>query len=1373
MKTKINTKRITGLTVLTLTIIALLSTTLVPNIASAQTWNEPVPHYFGPYPNYATSDLPTVTTDPTTGQITSVTGGIRKFVDSLPGLGPDGKNNLNQYIPVAVADKTTFPGCDYYEIAVVEFKQQMHSDLLPSTLRGYVQLETSANYASSLHYPLTYLNGAPILRPNGTQYRAVDQPRYLGPLIVAQKDTPTRITFTNLLPTGSGGDLFLPVDTSVMGSGMGPLDMPGMPGMKESYTQNRATLHLHGGNTPWISDGTAHQWTTPAGETTMYPKGVSVQYVPDMWFVNGNIVPNTVGQVTPPVLGATNNPGAGSLTFYYTNQQSARLLFYHDHSYGITRLNVYAGEAAGYLIQDDYEQALINQGIIPSTQLPLIIQDKTFVPDTTTPITNMFGTFPSQLGFQDPTWNTQRWGTKGALWYPHVYMTMQNPGDPTGMNQFGRWQYGPWFWPPTNPTHGPVANPYYNPLDPNNPMEPAQIPGVPNISAPGEAFMDTPVINGVAYPYLDVQPQAYRFRILNAADDRAWNLQFYVADSTVTSFDGRTNTEVKMVPATANPAYPADWPTDGRLGGVPDPTTAGPEFIQIGTEGGFLPTPAVLPNQPVDWNWNQGDFDFGILLKYTLLLAPAERADVIVDFSQFAGKTLILYNDAPAPVPAIDPRLDYYTGNPDQTDTGGAPSTIAGYGPNTRTIMQIRVGNTTPAAQYNLTALNAAFASTSTAQGVFAASQNPIIVPQAAYNTAYNQVFPNVYGTIFSTSLTFKPLDSSTSVTLPLQSKSMHDEMGGAFDAEYGRMSVQLGVEQPKSTPLTQTTILYNFADPPTELIAPSIYGTKIATLGDGTQIWRITHNGVDVHPMHWHMYDVQLINRVAWDNHVRPPDPNELGWKDTIRINPLQDTYIALRPIVPTLPFDVPNNVRLLDPTMPEGTTLKTNAFIMDPQGNPITLTNHKVNYGWEYTWHCHILAHEEMDAMRPVAVAIPPVAPYHVTVTKLNNNPTYRVSWTDNSLSETQFEVQRSTDTTTWTTIATLQSTTAATAGTTKTYDDSAPSPTATYYYQVIAQNIVGDTFDYSITDPGAVGFPNIVVNSTASNIASTGTALGDIHAAVQGSGVGNIYTNSESSATWTGWIVLPNGATTDTPATATIGSTEYFVVKGSDGLSLWFGSKNLATGTFSGWTAMAGSTPSAPTLTSNGQVLSLVVRGSDNRVYYNIYDPTTQLWGNFHYIQGSVTNDQLGAAILGDHLYIVTRGITLGSNDLYYGTVGLSSGVFSGWNALGGTSTSAPVLTSMHTSPGLYLTVRGSDNGIYLNKWNGATWLGFTAAPSGSTSKSPAIAVYENTLHIVVTSMDGSSLWYNAMNLNTNTMGTWTPMAGSSPSAPTMTR
>lgn len=193
----------------------------------------------------------------------------------------------------------------------------------------------------------------------------MDRPHYLGPIIVAQKDRPTRVKFTNYLPTGAGGNLFIPVDTTTMGAGMGPHMIMPMhthyygnstvaihamaphnlsvgqlvmldgftpaayngefrvvavtsnvsfrvtlntdPGgvatvlgtVTEMYTENRGTLHLHGGLTPWISDGTPHQWTTPAGEVTSYPKGVSVQNVPDM-----------------------PDPCDGSMTFFYSNQQS-------------------------------------------------------------------------------------------------------------------------------------------------------------------------------------------------------------------------------------------------------------------------------------------------------------------------------------------------------------------------------------------------------------------------------------------------------------------------------------------------------------------------------------------------------------------------------------------------------------------------------------------------------------------------------------------------------------------------------------------------------------------------------------------------------------------------------------------------------------------------------------------------------------------------------------------------------------------------------------------------------------------------------------------------------------------------------------------
>ncbi len=117
----------------------------------------------------------------------------------------------------------------------------------------------------------------------------------------------------------------------------------------------------------------------------------------------------------------------------------------------------------------------------------------------------------------------------------------------------------------------------------------------------------------------------------------------------------------------------------------------GPNMWQIGTEGGWLAAPVEIPLQPIGFVTDPTLFNVGNVNQRSLFLGPAERADVVVDFTAFAGKTLILYNDAPAAVPAGVPTYDYFTGNPNLMDVGGAPTTQPGYGPNTRTIMQIRV----------------------------------------------------------------------------------------------------------------------------------------------------------------------------------------------------------------------------------------------------------------------------------------------------------------------------------------------------------------------------------------------------------------------------------------------------------------------------------------------------------------------------------------------------------------------------------------------------------------------------------------------------------------------------------------------------------
>ena len=888
-----------------------------------------------------------------------------------------------------------------------------------------------------------------------------------------------------------------------------------------------------------------------------------------MWFVDGvplvgaNDPDNCNLHTTCATAGATNDPGPGMTTYFYTNQQSARLMFYHDHALGVTRLNVYAGMAGGYLNTDSTEQALINGGTVsytdpvsgepatatftagtlPDLGIPLVIQDKTFVPPTAGVFTNLVGTFDSQLAAQDPTWDVTNWGGEGQLWFPHVYMPNQNPYDLSGANAMGRWDYGPWFWPPfTGIQFGEIANPYYDPAcDPAvTYCEPPYMPGTPDArqispSGPPESCMDTAMVNGTAYPYIEVDPTVVRFRILSVANDRFQNLSLFVAadknspttagttatvlcDGTST-VDPADCTEVKMVPFNSaqhgnngsKPGYFPDWwytyiangfTFDDRDGGVPDPVTRGPAMIQIGTEGGFLPGPVVIPNQPVNYVYNRRDIVVGNINEHALLLAPAERADVVVDFSQFAGQTLILYNDSPAPVPAADPRLDYYTGDPDQTDTGGAPSTLPGYGPNTRTVMQIRVRGSggpggadyvNPAVLANLEAALPL---------AFRASQEPIIVPQAAYAAVYPGQTPTVdrpsippsttdpdgtSGTVVriqDNDMTLTPIGQAQ-LTLALQPKAIIED----FTVDYGRMNALLGVEIPHTNNTNQTSLIEAYIDPPTELVKlTASNGTPdIGTAADGTQLWKITHNGVDTHAMHFHMFHVQVVNRVGWDGAIRLPDANELGWKDTVRMNPLEDVIVAMRPktllntadlVAATgntdakgMDFQVVNSWRPLDPTQP----LNAQWQALEPTATlgAVTVTNTMTNFGWEHVWHCHILGHEENDMMRALVIDEPPMDPSNLTATASGGNAV--LQWLDNSVNETSFTLQKSSDPT----FPALSTTSLPLGPDTTTYTDVGAALSASYY-RVMASNTVG-------ADPiSAPGYSQLTADSGWSNTA-----------------------------------------------------------------------------------------------------------------------------------------------------------------------------------------------------------------------------------------------------------------------------------------------
>ncbi len=938
------------------------------------------PDYFGGSPNWATSPP------------------LRKFVDSLPGLGAGAANDLGQFIPVAVPDTVTYPGSDYYEIAVREYAERLHSDLPATTLRGYVQMNVG-----------TGADGRNTVRPAGIHY--------LGPLIRARKGRPVRIKFVNQLPTGAAGKLFLPVDTTVTGAGTGPDEGDAL------YPQNRASLHLQGGLTPWISGGSPYQWATPKGERSPYASGPGLFPVPDMWFdADGRPVPAG----TP---GATNDPGPGATTLYFTNAQSARFLYLHDDTFGLTRLSVYAGEAAPYFVGDEVEDELVagnlgdpagsrvidrevQPGTLPAAELPLLIEDKTFVPG------------PEQLVTQDPTWDTPAWGGLGALWYPHVYMPNQNNADVKDLNPMGRWDYLPWFWKGyTGTVNGPVANPLYRLAV----YEPSDNPGTPNPSAVPNAFFDTMLVNGTAYPYVRVERKAYRLRILNACPDRSLNLQLYYASSNEYAETGaggkpllQTDSgEVPMLAAVPPVAggWPVGWPTDGRDGGVPDPRAAGPDMIQIADGGGLLPQAVPLPTTPVGYlrqTKPAGSMGGGMgrgtaaervvvdITTRTLWLSPGQRADVVVDFSQVpAGSKLILYNDAPAPSPVADSRLDYYTGGADLRVIGGGAPTVAGYGPNTRTVLQFQVdGPAAPA--FDVARLRTAL------PAAYAAAQDPVLVPTAEYTAVYGDAAAAApYSEETSGTLTFTPLDRGYRLTLPVQGKMVSE----LFDPAYGRKTATLGVDAPLSASGARTGVPYSAIDPATEFAAVSLMA-DVPKLGDGTQIWRITHDGLLEHSISFTGVQVQVIARGRRDGESIPPDPRDLGWKDTVRLDPLEWCLLALRPVVPELPFALPASERLFDVTRPEGA--EGGFTELDPvTAAPAVVVNGSGDYSWEYAWSIHLPGGEESHMVRPLVLTGSPQAPDGLTASA-TGGAGVELRWSPSIFPPpaSGFEVQRATD-------------------------------------------------------------------------------------------------------------------------------------------------------------------------------------------------------------------------------------------------------------------------------------------------------------------------------------------------------------------------
>jgi len=726
---------------------------------------------------------------------------IRKFVTSLPGLGPGGANNIGQFIPLATKHGINFAGkqTDLYDIGATQFSERLHPDLPGNTdLFGYFDIFTG-------------------------------QQRYLGGVIVATRGTPVLLSVTNLVPPKH----ILPVDPTIM-AGPNGLTVGDLP-------TNRLATHLHGGLTPWFSDGTPFQWVTPLGK-----HGPSFMNVP--------------GTFPPP----------GTATHYYPNDQSARMVWYHDHAVGITRLNAYAGLASAYIITDAFEAFLVNNGLLPSlVGIPLILQDKMFV--------------ARNIRCQDPTW---KWGDPGDLWYPHQYEFNSGPYPTCTPNGKGRWDYGPCVSP--FPAVLPRASDYI----------------LPNPSVVPEFFADTAMVNGAPYPTLTVKEGCFRFRILNGSQGRFFHLNLYYEDS----------------------SNPGEVPFSIGSNGKPDLTgaVAGPPLYQVATEGGFLPAYVKHPNGipcPLDLVGDPTGNTANPDDPFNLMVAPAERADIFVDFTGLNGESFILYNDAPAPFPDGDSRNDYFTGDPDQTAIGGAPTTQLGHGPNTRTIMKIIVDNATGAAGGpfpHLKMLNMAL-------GLNFTGGNPGVPPQQ----------PGLLATFNGTHWV---IPSGT----PIFNKTLNED----FD-DFGRLLQRGGTDQQFTNNQGQPTFGQGYLDSITEIVSAG-----------AVQVWDHYNTTGDTHPWHYHLVNVQVVGRGIFALNadgtpdfgnftdlnsipgvLTPPNDNELGWKETVRMNPGEITRVIMR-------FDLPKLPQSL--------------------GNPKSPRTG----GHEYVHHCHILEHEEHDMMRTLVV-------------------------------------------------------------------------------------------------------------------------------------------------------------------------------------------------------------------------------------------------------------------------------------------------------------------------------------------------------------------------------------------------------------------
>ncbi len=535
--------------------------------------------------------------------------------------------------------------------------------------------------------------------------------------------------------------------------------------------------HVHGAHVGPESDGYPEAWWLPDANN-----------IRANWARTGTLV-NQYATLTNTV------PGVGS--FSYPNDQPSTTLWFHDHTLGMTRNNVYAGPAGFWLLREagGGESGLVS-GTLPGPA-PVAGQGVLALNTPGNPVRAAIREIP--IVIQDRSFNTD-----GSLFYPNQRAFFQE----LRYNQLNI----PFIGDPNYPSDIPAM---WNP----------------------EAFFNVMVVNGVSWPTLNVEPDRYRFRLLNGCNSRFLNLSMFVVD-----------------------------PATNQL------TAQEVPFYQIGAEQGLLPAVVEVKTGFKTVLPGTGTIPAATAAatpEEALLMGLAERADVIVDFTGLASGT----------------RVRLINTGPDSPFGGFPVAPIADPG-TTGQVMEFVVTADTAAgesatapASLKLTLPDAG----DPANGPAIAGARDMALLEEESLSICVTVSPN--GQInYDKHSTPDPNNPGTCLKAGNGNGTRNRNANSniAHSVPMAPKAAVLGINGAAGGTVTL------WSDP---------IQTN-PTLG-ATETWELWNWSADAHPIHLHLVKFKLVNRQAFDpvtgslTATRAPEPTEAGWKDTVIAYPGEVTRV------------------------------------------------------------------------------------------------------------------------------------------------------------------------------------------------------------------------------------------------------------------------------------------------------------------------------------------------------------------------------------------------------------------------------------------------------------------------------------------------